>query len=78
MPPPGSGEPASQVTTVSATEMDEHLAWRVPRLEFAGTPLAQALPMFNQYGGVRLTLADPALGRLQLSGVLRADDSESL
>lgn len=70
--------PARQITTVSTTEIDELLAWRVPRLEFAGTPLAQALPMFNRHGRVKLSLADPALGRLQLSGVLRADDTESL
>ena len=67
-----------QVSTLSPSEVGEHLAWRVPRLEFSGTPLSQALPMFNQHSRLRLTLADPALGRLQLSGVLRADDSESL
>jgi transmembrane sensor len=58
--------------------MGEHLAWRVPRLELSGTPLSKALPMFNEHGRVHLRLADPALGRLQLSGVLRADDTESL
>jgi transmembrane sensor len=76
--PSGAAAPARQVTTVSTAEIGELLAWRVPRLEFAGTPLAQALPMFNQHGRVKLSLADPALGRLQLSGVLRADDTESL
>jgi transmembrane sensor len=76
--PSGPAAPARQVTTVSTAEIGELLAWRVPRLEFAGTPLAQALPMFNQHGRVKLSLADPALGRLQLSGVLRADDTESL
>jgi len=72
--------PASvpQVTFLSPTEIEEHLAWRVPRLEFSGTPLSQVLLMFNQYGRVHLTLDDPALGRLQLSGVLRADNIESL
>ena len=76
--PAGAAVPSRQVTTLSTTELGELLAWRVPRLEFAGTPLAQALPMFNQHGRVQLSLADPALGRLQLSGVLRADDTESL
>lgn len=67
-----------QASVVSSEEMERELAWRVPRLEFAGTALAQALPMFNAHGRLRLALADPALGRLQLSGVLRADDTESL
>ena len=77
---PGLSLPASgpKVTTLSTVEISEHLAWRVPRLEFSGTPLSRVLQMFNQHGRVRLALADPALGRLQLSGVLRADNIESL
>jgi ferric-dicitrate binding protein FerR (iron transport regulator) len=33
--------------------------------------------MFNRHGN-RLLVIDPALGRLQLSGTLRADDIDSL
>jgi transmembrane sensor len=69
---------ARDVTTLPSEKINERLAWRVPRLEFAGTPLSQALPMFNEHARTRLTLADATLGRLQLSGVLRADDTESL
>lgn len=76
--PAGAAASGPQASAVSAEEMEQELAWRVPRLEFAGTSLTQALPMFNAHGRVRLALADPALGRLQLSGVLRADDTESL
>jgi transmembrane sensor len=68
---------APPVVAVSASEMERRLAWRVPRLEFSGTPLGEAIPMFNQHGRLRLTL-DPALHGLQLSGLLRADDTESL
>lgn len=72
-------KPASlAVADLSAQELAELLAWRVPRLEFSGTPLAQALPLFRLPGPGRLLLADPALGRLQLSGVLRADNIEAL
>ena len=76
--PKGQAKTGPQVAVVSPEEMERQLAWRVPRLEFAGTALAEALPMFNAHGRVRLVLADPALGHLQLSGVLRADDTESL
>ena len=76
--PRAEGPAGPQVVAISTDEIDRQLAWRVPRLEFAGTALAQALPLFNAHGRVRLVLADPALGRLQLSGVLRADDTESL
>ena len=75
---PGSDAAGPQVVALSPQEIERQLAWRVPRLEFAGTALAEALPLFNAHGRVRLVLADPALGRLQLSGVLRADDTESL
>lgn len=76
--PAGATAGGPHASAVSNEEMEHELAWRVPRLEFAGTSLAQALPMFNAHGRVRLVLAEPALGRLQLSGVLRADDTESL
>lgn len=72
----------SEVSTVSAQALDQRLAWRVPRLEFSATPLARAVVLFNEQaarrGGDRLVLGDAALGRVLLSGVLRADDVESL
>ncbi len=69
---------ATQVTTLDARTIAERLAWRVPRLEFSGTPLAQAIPLFNRHAGVRLVLDDAALGTLELSGVVRADNTDSL
>lgn len=69
---------APQVQPVTAAELEEKLAWRVPRLEFSRTPLAQAVPMFNRHSRARLILAEPALGGLQLSGIVRADNVEAL
>ena len=68
---------AAAVRSVPSGERRERLNWRVPLLEFSGTPLAAAIPMFNRHGRRHLVL-DPALGRLQLSGTLRADDTDSL
>jgi len=65
------------VRSVPSGERRERLNWRVPLLEFSGTPLAEAIPMFNRHGR-RLLVLDPTLGRLQLSGTLRADDTDSL
>ncbi|MBL9213322.1 MAG: FecR domain-containing protein [Opitutaceae bacterium] len=65
------------VLPVSALEQDQRLAWRVPRLEFSGTRLGEAVAMFNRHSRERLEL-DPALAHLQLSGTLRADDVDSL
>ena len=67
-----------RVATVDPREMSERLSWRVPRLEFSGTPLAQAVTLFNRHAGVRLVLADSSLGALELSGVVRADNTGSL
>jgi transmembrane sensor len=72
-----AGAETAQVTTVSADEQYARLAWRVPRLEFSGTPLRDAVAMFNRYGPRQLVL-DAELGSLQLSGALRADDTDSL
>ncbi|MEY2877874.1 MAG: hypothetical protein RLZZ15_254 [Verrucomicrobiota bacterium] len=74
-PPAVSPPPAA--LPVSAPEQARRLAWRVPRIELAGTPLREAIARFNAHAGNRLVL-DPGLGDLQVSGVLRADDTESL
>jgi transmembrane sensor len=66
------------ITAVPAAEFAELLAWRVPRLEFSDTPLAQVVTMFNSQGAARLVLDEKAVGTLKVSGVLRADDFDSL
>lgn len=80
VPLPAADAPAEppRVASVGPREIAERLAWRVPRLEFSGTPLGRAIPLFNEHAGVRLVLDDPALGGLQLSGVVRADNTDSL
>jgi len=70
--------PAPTVVEVSAPELAEQLAWRVPRLEFNDTPLRDAVALFNRHGPVRLILAAPALGDLRVSGTVRADNTAAL
>ncbi|MES2693025.1 MAG: FecR domain-containing protein [Verrucomicrobiota bacterium] len=74
---------STQVTALSAAELSERLAWRVARLEFSGTPLAEVIALFNRHtttaavgsgGRTTLVLADVDLGALPLSGMLRADN----
>jgi len=79
--PVASSGPASlppPVIAVTDAEQRERLVWRVPLLEFSGTPLADVIPMFNRHQAAgrstQLVLADRALGELQVSGVLRADN----
>ncbi len=63
---------------VTDEERKSRLAWRVPRIELSRTPLAEVVECFNRHGAVRLRLADPSLGALQLSGVLRPDSAQAL
>lgn len=66
------------VETVSEPEASQRLAWRVPLLEFSGTPLSEVIPLFNRHGKPRLTFGDDSIRNLQLSGVLRADNTDLL
>jgi transmembrane sensor len=70
--------PAPAVVALSAPELAERQAWRVPRLEFNDTPLREAVELFNRHGDVRLALAAPALGELRVSGTVRANNTAAL
>jgi transmembrane sensor len=65
---------APEVVPVSSAELTEELSWRVPRVRLKATALAEVIPLFNEHGRVYLTLADPEIGKLQLTGTLRADN----
>jgi transmembrane sensor len=49
-----------------------------PRIILSGTTLMQAIPLFNQHANQRLVIGDTALRTLQLSGVIRADNTTAL
>ena len=74
--------PAVAVEAVPPAELTERLAWRIPRLEFSGTPLAEAVELVNRHAAqpgraaVRLVLDEPALAGVRVSGWLRADNTE--
>jgi len=59
-------------------ELQQRLAWRVPLLQFAGTPLAEIVAAMNRHNRIQFMLTDPAIGGLQLSGTLRADKIAAL
>lgn len=69
---------ARPVQPIDEAELAERLSWRVPRLEFSGTALEQAVAMFNRHSRVQIVLDDAALGRLQVSGIVRADQADAL
>lgn len=67
-----------EITRLTPTEIAARLAWRVPTIEFSGTALAAVVPVINRHANAQLVIADPALGDIRLSGVLRADNLETL
>ena len=69
---------APSVQAVTPTQLAQRLAWRVPRLQFSGTPLDEVVALFREHGGVRLSLGDPALAAVRVSGVLRANNTTAL
>ena len=69
---------APQLLPMTANEMVERLAWRVPRLEFDGMPLGNAVETINRYSRVKLRLVGAEAAKVELSGVLRADNIEPL
>lgn len=77
-----AGSVTPRMSEPSAADVQARLAWRVPRLKFAATPLAQVVAMFNQHAvpgrDARLVLAPDTPVNLRVSGTLRSDDVESL
>ncbi|MDK9723581.1 MAG: FecR domain-containing protein [Sterolibacteriaceae bacterium MAG5] len=84
----GNAEPphrivAGQGLTMTAAQLGQPtpidagalFAWREGRLVFDRTPLAEAVARANRYRREPIVVAEPALGRLQVSGVFRIEDA---
>lgn len=67
---------APVLTPVTSAAVAQAQAWRAQRVEFSGTPLADAIRHFNQQNRFQLALVDPALGALRVSGVFWMDNPE--
>jgi len=66
------------VLPASPAETSEKLSWRVPRLEFNETPLSEVVLLLDRHRGSQINLAQAELGRVEISGSLRADNIEPL
>jgi transmembrane sensor len=70
---PAEGGPVQARPARSAAAL-----WPTGRLEFVGTPLGEVVAEANRYSRGRISLADPALSRLRVTGTFRAGDLEGL
>ena len=71
---PGGSLP--QPEKVAPDDLKQALAWRGMRVEFTGTPLSDAVELFNQQNSLQLEIGDDSLAELQLTGIFWADDPE--
>jgi transmembrane sensor len=65
------------VLAISPAEIAARLAWRSPRVEFSGAPLAEVVALLNRHNQVQLIIEDPAIAKVALSGLFRADDIDA-
>jgi transmembrane sensor len=69
---------ATEVAPMTEGEIGERLAWRNPRAEFSGTSLREVVELLNRQNRTQLVISDASLSDVQLSGVFRLDDVESV
>jgi transmembrane sensor len=70
------------IETLAAAEIDRALSWQTGRFILDATPLAEVVERFNRHAAgrqalPRLTVADPQLGKMRISGRIRAENIES-
>jgi transmembrane sensor len=65
-----------QPEKVAPADLKQALAWRGMRVEFTGTPLSDAVELFNRQNSLQLEIGDDSLAELQLTGIFWADDPE--
>ena len=70
--------PRMRRAQLTAAQVASRLAWRVPWLDFSGTPLAEAVEEVGRHAGVKIVLADADLREVRLSGRLQADNVDTL
>lgn len=67
---------ALEIKPISPEEVAAALAWRGKRVEFSGTPIAEAVELFNRQNRLQLAVVDKAFAQHQVSGIFWADDPE--
>jgi transmembrane sensor len=82
----GPSSHAPEVTVIPPEEMERHLAWRAPRVEFTRTTLAEAVAVLNEYSAthhttarpsVRFLIAEHQLSDVRVSGRFQIDNTEA-
>jgi transmembrane sensor len=69
----------SEVLTerASGTELERMLSWREGFVEFHDTTLTDAVAEFNRYRAQQLSIADPEIASIRISGRFRSTNSDA-
>lgn len=67
----------STAPRLEVTALDRVTAWRQGEVRLDNTPLADAVAEMNRYSPSKLTIEDPLLGAIRVTGVFRTGDSTS-
>lgn len=67
-----------KVDALTASELEDVLAWQATWLVFDETPMADAIEAFNRHGSHHFVVGDEALRLRKLTGTFRADNIEAL
>lgn len=70
--------PTTQSWTVEAADVEAVTSWSEGFHIFGATPLRQAITEINRYSDVKLTLADPSVGDLVVSGSFKLGDGKAV
>jgi transmembrane sensor len=65
---------SAKVEPVTPTQVAQALAWRGKRIEFAETPLVEAVALFNRQNEIQITIANRTDEARCINGVFWADD----
>lgn len=71
-------EAGSSTATVTAADPGSSLGWRKHRMEVNDVPLSQVLQEFSRYTALPVRAADPGVGALRVTAVLRTGDLGAL
>ncbi|WP_454715598.1 FecR family protein [Caulobacter segnis] len=78
MPERSPAQLATQVAMLEPADPERSLSWEGGLLVFNDEPLSIVVQRMNRYAAKPLSVGDAATGRLQISGVFRAGDTQSL
>jgi len=71
-------DPEGRLAPPQAVPAEGIAAWRDSRVSFVDTPLAQALAELERYGSTGLTVRDPVVAAMRLSGTFDPRDVPTL